>query len=236
MGIKEDLLQIANIADKNGLSKPFIVGGLPRDKVLNRTSDIKDVDLTTGDSSIHELARLSAEFFKPTRNINYKVLSDGHSQIDMGTIKIDFSSNYISPHVKDKSSKMKEELLSRDFTCNTLIVDLNLSKIQDLTGMAIRDINNKIIKTPLDPDITLTDNTKRVVRIIYLATKLGFEVEPGIIDYIKKNPELATKDSSEKYLSDKLNESLKYDSEKTYKLINQMGLQNLVPYLGRGNV
>lgn len=62
-GIKDALLEVKRLAKDNGLSEPYIVGGLPRDKILNRINKVEDIDITSGDESIHQLAELAAQQF-----------------------------------------------------------------------------------------------------------------------------------------------------------------------------
>ena len=64
MSIRNVLISLKKIATDNSLSEPYIVGGLPRDKILNKSKLIQDVDITSGDESIHKLAQLAANYFK----------------------------------------------------------------------------------------------------------------------------------------------------------------------------
>lgn len=236
MQIKELLSLIANIAKNEGLSEPFIVGGLPRDKLLNKVGEVKDIDITTGDESIKQLAQAVNKVLSVNYpDVSMKTFPDGHSQINTDGIKIDFSSNFKSPEVTKllaragyKGNPMMEELMSRDFTVNTLLLGMDLQTIKDPTGSGIKDIKNKILKTPLPPEITLSNDPKRIPRIIYMATKLGFDVEPQIIDFVKKNPQLM-KGLKEKYIANKINQSLDKDPYKTIELINKMNLWDYIP-------
>jgi tRNA nucleotidyltransferase (CCA-adding enzyme) len=96
--------------------------------------------------------------------------------------------------------------------------------ITDPTGLAIDDIKNRMIKTPLPPRVTLHDDPKRVVRSIYLAAKLGFEVENDIIFWVKNNHNLIKEKVSNGYARNKLSAAAKSDMEKTIKLMNEMEL------------
>jgi poly(A) polymerase len=231
-GIKDTLLEIKRLAKDNGLSEPYIVGGLPRDKILNRVNKIEDIDLTSGDDSIHKLAELSAQQFR----VNPIRFPDGHYQLYINKIKYDFSSNYNSPDAAyfleragiGKPSSMILELFSRDFTCNTLIIPLALRKVVDPTGLAIDDIKKKIIRTPLPPRITLRDDTKRVVRAIYLAAKLGFTVEEDIISWVKEHHDKIKAEVSVGFAKRKLADATRADVNKTVRLMNEMGLWNVV--------
>jgi hypothetical protein len=92
MSIKDVLLSLKILSKNNGLSEPYIVGGLPRDKLLDMSRKVEDVDLTTGDESIHKLAEVAVNEFKvePTK------FPDGHYQLIIDGTKYDFSSNFNS--------------------------------------------------------------------------------------------------------------------------------------------
>lgn len=232
MAVKEILLAIKRLATENGLSEPYIVGGLPRDKILNRARNIEDVDITSGDESIFQLAELSANLFQ----VNPMRFPDGHYQLWVDGIKLDFSSNYNSPDAEyfltragvKEPTEMQMELFSRDFTCNTLIVPLTLRKIVDPTGLALEDIKKKLIRTPLPPRITLRDDTKRVVRAVYLAAKLGFSVEPDIIKWVRGNHDKIREEVSEGFSRRKLAAATRENPETTIKLMSDMDLWNVV--------
>jgi tRNA nucleotidyltransferase/poly(A) polymerase len=232
MGVKEILFKIKELAKDNGLSEPYIVGGLPRDKILNRSRKIEDIDLTSGDESIHQLAELVSNEFKvqPMR------FPDGHYQLYIDNLKFDFSSNYNSPDAKyflekagvKNPSEMQLELFSRDFTCNTLIIPLTLRKIVDQTGLALDDIKKKLIRTPLPPRITLRDDTKRVIRSIYLAAKLGFTIEPDIIKWTLAHHDKIKEEVSQGFSKRKLADATRADADKTIDLMTQMDLWNVI--------
>jgi len=232
VGVKKVLLELKRLAKDNGLSEPFIVGGLPRDKILNRSRKIEDVDLTTGNESVFELAELAANHFK----VVPMSFPDGHYQLYIQDMKFDFSSNYNSPDAEyflkragvKEPSGMQVELFSRDFTCNTLIAPMTLRKITDPTGLALDDIKRKIIRTPLPPRITLRDDSKRVVRAVYLAAKLGFGVEKDIITWTLKHHDKIREEVSEGFSRRKLASATRANPEKTVELINAMKLWDVV--------
>lgn len=236
MKLKE-LLQLAqNIANEKHISSPMICGGAPRDKVLNRLDFVSDLDLTTGDKTINYLAKEMSIVLSKKYNMTAKTMDDGHSSIFIGNLKIDFSSNFNTPNIEQlllkkgikNPTSMQKELYSRDFTCNALLMTLDLKKIIDPTNTGLQDIKNKKIVTCLDPSITLTVNKNRVVRAIYLSSKLGFDLDNSIIDWVSKNPN-SIKLSSNKALTEKLNKSMEYDSDRTLFLLDKMNLWKHIP-------
>lgn len=237
MKIIELLSTIAKVAERVGTSTPFVCGGTPRDKILNRAEKIVDLDITTGDESIHFLGRSLGKFIP---NAQYQKMSDNHSQLIVSGLKIDLSSNFLVPGVKNmlqqagitNPTSMQCELYSRDFTCNALLLTMDLKIIKDPTGLGLIDIKKKIIRTCLPASITLGSQHKRIVRVLYLAAKLGFEVDSEIITWVKNNPQYFA-DAKPKFIAEKLQKALDADKEKTVKLLDSMGLWKWVPPLSK---
>lgn len=125
-------------------------------------------------------------------------------------------------------TNLQKEIYSRDFTCNTLLMTMDLKNIVDPTKQGFNDINKKIIKTCLEPNVTLTSNRNRVIRAIYLACKLDFDIDKSIIEYVKKYPN-TVKVASQSTLEEKLNTSFEKDSDKASFFINQMNLWDYIP-------
>lgn len=233
MRLSELLLVIEQIAKKENLAMPYIVGGLPRDKYLKIENNFNDIDLTTGNPDIHFLAK---EVGVKLKSIGAKqiILEDGHSRINIGKLKLDFSSNFIIPRTEEivgkKLNMLQQETYSRDFTCNTLLMSLDLKKIIDITGLAIPDINKKQLKTCLPAPITLAADPKRMLRAIYLSSKLGFTIDKSILDFIKQNKILLETVTS-KYKLKLLAKSLKYNKQNTLSLITQLDLWDQMPLI-----
>lgn len=236
MKLRELLYQMQQVQKKIGTSEPFICGGTPRDKYLNRLNNISDLDITTGDKSIDYLSQEFAALLNKKYNVTRKTMGDGHSTIYIGNLKIDFSSNFNTPNINEllkykgitNPTEMQKELYSRDFTCNSLLLSLDLKNIFDITRIGVQDLDKKIIRTCLEPEITLTTNKNRVIRAVYLAAKLGFDLDEKIIEFVKTNPE-SVKIATETSLIEKLNEAFKRDSKRTSHLLTQMNLWKHIP-------
>jgi tRNA nucleotidyltransferase/poly(A) polymerase len=215
MKLKNILDLINSIHIEYGTSKPYLCGGLPRDKYLNRVSSISDIDITTGDKTIKELCDQSYNALNKSFNIIKDTKVDGHSSIYFKNMKIDFSSNYIDPYAEKylinigkNITPLMLESFSRDFTCNSMLISFDLKEITDPTERGKKDCDKKLIKTILPPEITFkknpkTNNNNRIIRAIYLASKLDFTIDQSIVDYVTKNPALITL-SSPKALAKKL--------------------------------
>jgi tRNA nucleotidyltransferase/poly(A) polymerase len=236
MELKDALNVVSQTAKELGTSTPYICGGTPRDKVMGRPMSIEDIDITTGDQSVKILARGVAQKIRGP-GINFKEMGDGHSQLTMPGLKLDFSTNYIQPGVKNMLVKaglanptpMQLELYSRDFTCNALLMTLDLKKIVDPIGLGIKDIRERVLRTCLPAKITLGSDPKRVVRVIYMAAKLGFRVDDEIVRWVKENPAALVPPGRENYVTDKINEALKYDPSITVRLMDRLGLWRYAP-------
>jgi tRNA nucleotidyltransferase/poly(A) polymerase len=232
MKLRDVLNLIAQIAKENDLSEPFIVGGVPRDKVLGRLDDLVDLDVSTGD----EGSKFVGKELSMRINAPYKLMPDGHSQVLLGNFKIDFSSNFNIPGIDGilKRAGMKNptdlqlEQYSRDFTCNSLILTIDLKTIKDPLGTGIKDIKNKLIKTCLPASITLGYDNKRVVRVLYLAAKLGFKIDDDITKWIKAHPE-SIGNATDEYVVKKLNKAFRANESRTIQLMNEMNLWPHVP-------
>lgn len=237
MKLRDILSLMYKIHKERGVSLPFIVGGTPRDKVLGIIEDeLSDLDVTTGDRTVHNLATEFALELKKKYDVKSKTLDDGHTSVFIGDFKVDFSSNFIIPHIDEHLDKlgikdptsMQRELYSRDFTCNTLLMTLDLKKIKDPTKRAIPDIKKKILKTCLDPETTFRYNTNRIIRAVYLSAKLDFDVDPEIVKWIAENKELVRL-STDKYLIKNLNKAMLKNPERAVYLINKTNLWDVIP-------
>lgn len=233
MKIIELLKEIDNTHKDFNTSKPYVCGGIVRDKFMNRLDNISDLDLTTGDVSIHLLAQEFLNKVKKTHNIVSKVGADGHLSVSFGNFKLDFSSNFVLPNIESivgkKLTNIEKETYSRDFTCNAMISDLYFKNIYDITNKSKQDINNKIIDTVLDPAIVFNNSKNRPIRAIYLAIKLDFNLSDRVLNYLTKYPFLI-KDSKISTIKEKLDYCFNKDKDRTIYLLNKTNMIKFMPY------
>lgn len=229
MRLRELLQQITDTANEIGSSKPFICGGAPRDKYMGRLDNLSDIDITTGDESAKQLSSALIDKLSQKYNIQTNEYKD-HTSINIGNVKLDFSSNYTIPGVHHyltakniDPTPMRQEIYSRDFTCNALLLTFDLKNIIDITGRGKIDIDNKIIKTCMSPRLTLTSSKNRVIRSIYMAIKLGFEIDSSIIEFVRQNP-LSLKIGNIGTIKNKLEYCMNKDPDKTNYLLKAMNL------------
>lgn len=237
MSLKDILELLYQVALKENINNVCFVGGAPRDKAIgNLANTFSDLDITTGSKDIFTLAKLFSIQLQKHIAINTKQSADGHISIFTNTLKLDFSSNFNIPNIDQILSKMgisnptdmQREIYSRDFFCNTLLMSLDFRKIKDPTGEGINDIKNKVIRTCLSPDLTFKYNIKRIIRVVYLASKLDFDVDSSIIEWVKNNPRYLIENEKE-YLSKNINKALEYDADRAAFLINKMHMWKYIP-------
>lgn len=235
MKISELLLVLSNLAEQNNISEPFIVGGMPRDKFIGvDPNSIKDIDITTGDQDSSKLAALLSGKWP---DATFRLFDDSHISIDFKNIKVDFSNNYRIPGIdnilKEKNimepTELQKELFSRDFTINTLLQPMDLTKdVVDLTGSAIDDIKNKIIRTPIDPDYTIGYDARRILRAIKLSVRFGFIIDEELGEtLIKYRGNL--QNLSLAHIKKQINQMLKINSDKTLELLSKYKLLPVIP-------
>jgi poly(A) polymerase len=236
MKLRELLHKLLEVQKKIGAAEPYLCGGTPRDRYMGRLDNIADLDITTGDKTVDYLSQEFDIELRKQYDVTRKTMEDGHSTIFVGNLKMDFSSNFNVPGIENilvkmgmaRPTDMQKEMFSRDFTCNALLLSTNLKNLVDPTKQGFKDIKDHVIRTCLDPHVTLTSNRNRVIRSIYLAAKLGFDIDKNIIEFVRKNPD-TIKISTERVMMEKLTEAFKRDPERASHLITQMGLWNYIP-------
>ena len=187
-----DFLSTAsNIADEVGVEL-YIVGGFVRDIFLKRTSD--EIDFLIVGKENNFVKKFAKKLNVKKINI-YK--NYGTAQFKFNSLKLEFvnsrkeSYNIESRNPKVINGTFEDDIARRDFTINTLAVSLNQNNFGELvdTYKGFQDIEDKIIKTPLDPNKTFGDDPLRIMRAFRFASTLGFDVDEKIIEASKLNKE-----------------------------------------------
>jgi tRNA nucleotidyltransferase/poly(A) polymerase len=169
---------VSEVAGEQGL-ETYIVGGYVRDLLMERES--KDVDFVCVGSGV-KLARAVQRKIKKSSLTVYK--NFGTAQVKTGSLELEFvgarkesyQRHSRKPIVEDGT--LKDDQKRRDFTINSLAIGLtgeNYGKLIDPFD-GVKHIRQKIIKTPLDPDITFSDDPLRILRAIRFATQLNFDI------------------------------------------------------------
>src|SRR5258708_3064275 len=236
-----DLLQlIKNVAAGNDINEPMIVGGIPRDRLLDliRPDELNDLDITTGNKLIHNLGRELELELKKQYTIKVKQGDDGHLSIIFpgNKFKLDCSSFFTLPNIYKLLLKkgiktptdLQREMFSRDFNVNSLLMTLDLKTIKDPTKEGLKDIKNRILNTCLDIDTTLRYNPNRIIRTVYLSSKLDFDVNPAIIKWISENKDLIRL-STDHYLTKNIDKAMSRDPDRALFIINKANLWDVIP-------
>ena len=184
--------QISATADE--LHMPcYVVGGYVRDLFLERPS--KDIDVVVVGSGITMAETLGKRLGRGAhvtvfRNFGTAQLKYRGTEVEcVGARREAYSHDSRKPIVEDGS--LQDDQNRRDFTINALAVCLNADHYGELVDPfgGVDDLYDKIIRTPLDPDITFSDDPLRMMRCIRFATQLGFYIEDETFDALERNKE-----------------------------------------------
>jgi tRNA nucleotidyltransferase/poly(A) polymerase len=181
--------QVGALADERG-QRAFAIGGFVRDIVLGRPC--KDIDIVTEGSGI-ELARATARAMNIRQVHVFKNFGTAMFRAEdydiefVGARKESYTRGSRKPVVEDGT--LEDDQNRRDFTINAMAISLNAEsygKLVDPFG-GLDDLARKWIRTPLDPDITYSDDPLRMLRAIRFATQLSFRIEEGSLEAIRRN-------------------------------------------------
>ena len=181
---------ITEEADKLQLDT-YVIGGYVRDIFLNRPS--KDVDIVCVGSGIHLAEAVAAKLGAKDTLAVFK--NFGTAQVKYQEQVIEFvgarkeSYNRHSRKPVVENGTLEEDLNRRDFTMNAMAIRINKEGFGDLIDPfnGLNDLENLQIRTPLDPDITFSDDPLRMMRAIRFASQLGFFIVPETFEAIERN-------------------------------------------------
>lgn len=179
---------VADTAAETGI-ETYIVGGYVRDLIMGR--DNKDIDFVVVGSGIDfagkvaEKLKTKAAYFKNFGTAQIKAM--GIELEFVGARKESYQRHSRKPIVEEGS--LQDDQNRRDFTINAMAISMNLSSFGQLVDPfnGLSDIEQRIIRTPLDPDITYSDDPLRMMRAIRFASQLGFVIEEKSLEAITRN-------------------------------------------------
>ncbi|MEZ4853436.1 CCA tRNA nucleotidyltransferase [Flavobacterium sp.] len=190
----------------------YVIGGFVRDILLQRDYK-KDIDIVAVGSGI-DLALKVSSLLPNTPKVqvfkNYGTAMLRYKDMDVEFVGARKESyNFESRNPVVENGTLKDDQERRDFTINALAFSLNESNFGDLIDPfnGVTDLENKVIRTPLNPDITYSDDPLRMMRAIRFATQLQFEIEKNSLDSITRNAERIKIISGERIV-DELNKIL----------------------------
>lgn len=223
---------ISSIANKNQQSI-YIVGGYVRDLLMNRKVST-DIDFVTEQNGIL-LAEKIAEEINPNIKVsifkNYGTAMFRYNNIDLefvGARKESYTENSRKPEVENGS--LEDDQKRRDFTINSLAISLNKENFGELIDPfnGQNDMTKKIIRTPLEPHQTYSDDPLRMMRAIRFATTLDFNIEEKSLNAIKKEVDRIKIVSMERIMVEFNKIMLSKRPSKGLNLLDETGLLNYI--------
>ena len=231
--LNDKIFDVISQASQELNLESYVIGGFVRDLILNRDFK-KDIDIVAVGSGI-ELALKVSELLpnKPKVQVfkNYGTAMLRYKEIDIefvGARKESYTQDSRNPLVENGT--LQDDQNRRDFTINALALSLNANNYGDLVDPfeGLKDIEKKTLKTPLDPDITFSDDPLRMLRGIRFATQLNFEIEAKSLQSITKNAERIKIISGERIV-DELNKILSTDKPSIgFLLLFKTGLLDII--------
>lgn len=209
----------------------FVIGGFVRDLILERTS--KDLDIVTSGDGI-ELANKTAELLKVKKVNVFKTFGTAMFMYNdwqvefVGARKESYQTDSRNPKVSPGT--IEDDQNRRDFTVNAMAISLQQKDFGQLIDPfnGVRDLENKILRTPLDPDITFADDPLRMMRAIRFSTQLNFSILPETLAAIKRNSGRISIISMER-ISEELNKIIMTEKPSSgFYLLDETGLLELI--------
>ena len=231
---KECFSIIMNILKKNNLISTIcrVAGGWVRDKLLGKESD--DIDIALNDMKGSTLANLINEELYPGKNkvgIIQQNVEKGKN-LETATIKVCQTwIDLVNLRCEDKN-KIGTPLTDaerRDLSINSLFYNINEGKVEDFTNKGIHDLENGIIETPIDAEITFRDDPLRILRMLRFAIKYKFRIGFNINNYIEKNKEEIVKNFYDNISKERIEKEL-------YKVFNMNNSSFAIAYLYSFNI
>ncbi len=224
---------ISELSDETKINA-FLVGGCVRDLMLNPLEEAIDVDIMVEGNGI-DFAKELAKKINVPKIVPFEKFAT--AKIPYSDFEIEVASARLEKYEESSRnpsevviSKIEDDLLRRDFTVNAMAVSLNKDNFGEFfdpfNGM--EDLSNKILRTPLDSDITFSDDPLRMMRAAYFSSKLSLEIDSICLKSIKKNADRIKIVSQER----KTNELFKILGTKKpsigLNILQESGLMNFV--------
>ena len=210
----------------------YVIGGFVRDIILKRPC--KDIDIVAIGSGIELAKKVAKSIGNNTKvtvfkNFGTAMLNYQDYQIEfVGARKESYDRGSRKPIVENGT--LEDDQNRRDFTINALAISLNKNHVGELLDPfnGLKDIENKILRTPLDPNITYSDDPLRMMRAIRFATQLNFTIEQASLEAISSNKERIKIVSKERII-DELNKIILAPTPSVgFKLLFDTGLLAII--------
>ena len=231
--LNNKIFEVISKASQELNIESYVIGGFVRDLLLGRDFK-KDIDIVAVGSGI-ELALKVSELL-PNKPKVQVFKTYGTAMLRFEDTEIEFvgarkeSYHFESRNPVVENGTLEDDQNRRDFTINALALSLNQSNFGELSDPfnGLEDLKNKIIKTPLDPDITFSDDPLRMLRAIRFANQLGFQIEENSLQSITQNKERINIISGERIV-DELNKILSTEKPSIgFLLLYKTGLLDII--------
>lgn len=167
----------------------WVVGGAVRDALLARHNP-GDFDLVREGDVMDLTTQLYEAGISSIFPVQYPRFGTARVQIADTAIEFvsargeSYEEHSRKPHVRPAT--LRDDVYRRDFTCNSLLLNLHTGEVRDETGQGLSDIEAGILRTPLDPRQTMIDDPLRILRTVRFATQLGFSYAPGLAETVQE--------------------------------------------------
>ena len=224
---------LSEIADKKEV-KTFVIGGWVRDLLLNRNNNEKDIDILVVGSGIDFARKVVGNIDKEIKvaifkNFGTAMFKAYDYELEfVGARKESYSKDSRKPAVE--TGELEDDQNRRDFTINTLAISLNKKNYGELLDPfnGLKDLENKIIRTPLEPDKTFSDDPLRMMRAVRFSTQLNFTIDSQTFESIKRNAERISIVSPERIVTE-INKIIMCDQpSKGFVLLEKAGLLKFI--------
>lgn len=231
--LNNKIFEVISQASQELNIESYVIGGFVRDLLLKRDFK-KDIDVVAVGSGIELALKVSQLLPKNPKVQVFKTYGTAMLRFEdteiefVGARKESYTHDSRNPIVENGT--LQDDQNRRDFTINALALSLNSSNFGTLLDPfnGIAHLESKTIKTPLDPDITFSDDPLRMLRGIRFATQLGFEIEEDALQSITKNAERIKIISGERIV-DELNKILSTDKPSIgFLLLFKTGLLDII--------
>jgi poly(A) polymerase len=183
---------VSDVCELEGVDA-YVIGGYVRDYLLDRDYKEKDIDIVVIGDGV-EIAKAVAKVIRPGIKVSvFKTFGTAMFRVDncdiefVGARKESYSRDSRKPKVE--SGTLGNDQNRRDFTINALAASLNASTYGELLDPfgGLSDLKEKILRTPLDPDTTFSDDPLRMMRAIRFSAQLGFTIHPDTFESVRRN-------------------------------------------------
>ncbi len=235
--------KVVDIVYRSSISisqETYLVGGAVRDHLINRNRKNSDLDFVTLGCEMTLANEIKNKLNKNLKISRFKNFGTAHiifNEINIEIVKARKESYHLSSRNPDvEPGTLYDDLKRRDFTINAIAVSLNDKNFGELIDPfnGLNDLENKIIKTPTNPEITISDDPLRILRGVRFSAELNFEIDNSLLNAMIKNCD-RIKIISKERIVDEINKILMTDIPSNgFKILDTVGLiEILIPSLNK---